>query len=45
MSNNKQRRSNGAVGFIVALVLLIFVLVAGNTGIFGAVSENLREQL
>ena len=45
MSNNKQRRSNGAVGFIVALVLLIFVLIAGNTGIFGAVSENLREQL
>ena len=45
MSNNKQRRSNGTVGFIVALVLLIFVLIAGNTGIFGAVSENLREQL
>ena len=45
MSTNKQRRSNGAVGFIVALVLLIFVLIAGHTGIFGAVSENLREQL
>ena len=45
MSNNKLRKGSGAIGFIVALVLLIFVLIAGNTGIFGAVSENLREQL
>ena len=45
MSNNKLRKGSGAIGFIVALVLLAFVIFAGQTNVFGAVSENLREQL
>ena len=45
MSNNKQRNRSGIIGFVVALVLLAFVLYAGNSNIFGAVSENLRQQL
>ena len=45
MSNNKQRRGSGALGFIIALVLLAFVIFAGQTDVFGAVSENLRERL
>ena len=45
MSNNKQRRGSGALGFIIALVLLAFIIFAGQTNVFGAVSENLRERL
>jgi len=45
MSNNKQQKNTGAVGFVIALVLLVFVVFAGQTNVFGAVSENLREQL
>ncbi len=45
MSNNKPRKGSGAIGFIVALVLFAFVIFAGQTNVFGAVSENLREQL
>ena len=45
MSNNKQRKGSGVIGFVIALVLLAFVLFAGNSNILGPVSENLREQL
>ena len=45
MSNNKSRRSSGAVGFIVALAILIFVILAGQTNVFGSVSEGLRSEL
>ncbi len=45
MSKNKSRTNSGVVGFIVALVLLIFVLFAGQSNALGPVSENLREQL
>ena len=44
MSNNTSRRS-GALGFIIALVLLAFVVFAGQSGIFGQVSEGLQEEL
>ena len=44
MNNNTSRRS-GALGFIIALVLLAFVIFAGQTGIFGQVSEGLQEEL
>ncbi len=43
MSRNKSR-SGGTIGFIVALVLLVFVILAGNTNILGSVSEGLREE-
>ena len=45
MSNNRSRRSSGVVGFIVALALLAFILFAGQSNIFGPVSEGLREEL
>ena len=45
MSNNNQRKSSGVLGFIIALVLLAFIIFAGQTNVFGAVSENLRERL
>lgn len=45
MSKNKSRTNSGVVGFIVALVLLIFVLFAGQSKALGPVSENLREQM
>ena len=44
MSNNKTR-SKGIVGFIVALALLLFVILAGNTNLLGSVSTNLRQEL
>ncbi len=43
MSRNKSR-SGGTIAFIVALVLLVFVILAGNTNILGSVSEGLREE-
>ncbi len=43
MSRNKSRRG-GTIGFIVAAVLLAFVILAGNTNILGSVSEGLREE-
>ena len=44
MSKNKTRQP-GAVGFIVAVAILAFVILAGQTNIFGAVSEGLRSEL
>ena len=44
MSKNKSRRSSGAVGFIVALLLLGFVIFAGETDRFGAISEGIRTE-
>lgn len=44
MSNSKSRRSSGAVGFLVALVLLVLIVVAGGTNVLGPVSEGLREE-
>ena len=44
MSKNKSRRSSGVVGFIVALLLLAFVIFAGKTDVFGSVSEGLRQE-
>ena len=44
MSNNTSRRS-GALGFIIALVLLAFVIFAGQSGILGQVSEGLQEEM
>ena len=45
MSSNKSRRGSGAVGFIVALAILVFVILAGQTNVFGSVSEGLRAEL
>ena len=44
MSKNT-KRSNGVVGFIVALLLLGFVIYAGQSNAFGPVSEGLRGEL
>ena len=44
MSNNTSR-SKGIVGFIVALALLLFVIVAGQTDILGSVSSHLKQEL
>ena len=44
MSNNKSR-SKGIVGFVAALVLLLFVILAGNTNLLGSVSTNLKQEL
>ncbi len=43
MSKNKSR-STGSIGFIVAVLLLVFVIFAGQTNVFGPVSESLREE-
>ena len=45
MSNNNQQRVKGLVGFLVALVLLAFVILAGQTNLLGSVSTQLREEL
>ena len=44
MSNNK-KSSNRVVGLVVALVLLAFVIFAGQSDVFGQVSEELRGEL
>ena len=44
MSKNT-KRSNGVVGFVVALLLLGFVIFAGQSDVFGPVSEGLRTEL
>ena len=44
MNNNKQRRFKGALGFLIALVLLGFVILAGQTNMLGSVSEGLRAE-
>ena len=44
MSNNKPRRT-GAMGLIVALVFLLFIVLASQTNLFGAVSQGLREEI
>ena len=45
MSNNNQNRAKGLVGFLVALVLLAFVILAGQTNILGSVSSQLKQEL
>ena len=45
MSNNNQQRVKGLVGFLVALALLAFVILAGQTNILGSVSTQLKEEL
>lgn len=45
MNKNKSRSGSGIVGFIVALLLLAFVIFAGQSGVFGPVSEGLHEEL
>ena len=45
MSNNNQNRAKGLVGFLVALVLLAFVILAGQTNILGSVSTQLKQEL
>lgn len=42
---NKNKSRSGIVGFIVALLLLAFVIFAGESGVFGPVSEGLHEEL
>ena len=44
MSNNK-KRSKGAVGFILALLLLGFVIFAGQSDVLGPISEGVRTEL
>ena len=44
MSKNKSRRKSGAVGFLVALALLAAVVFAGQSNLFGPVSEGLRQE-
>ena len=41
---SKKSRRNSAVGFIIALALLVFVILAGNTNILGPVSEGMRDE-
>ena len=45
MSSNKNHISRRTVGFIVALVLLAFIILAGQTNLLGAVSTNLKQEL
>ena len=45
MSNNNQNRAKGLVGFLIALVLLAFVILAGQTNILGSVSSQLKQEL
>ena len=45
MSNNNQQRVKGLVGFLVALALLAFVILAGQTNLLGSVSTHLKEEL
>ena len=45
MSNNNQNRAKGLVGFLVALGLLAFVILAGQTNILGSVSSQLKQEL
>ena len=42
---NKNKSRSGIVGFIVALLLLAFVIFAGQSGVFGPVSEGLHGEL
>ena len=45
MSSNKNHISRRTVGFVVALVLLAFIILAGQTNLLGAVSTNLKQEL
>ena len=44
MSKNKNNRSSGIVGFLVALLLLGFVVFAGQTDYLGPISADLRAE-
>ena len=44
MSKNKNSRSSGIVGFLVALLLLGFIVFAGQTDYLGSISADLRTE-
>ena len=44
MSKNKNNRSSGIVGFLVALLLLGFIVFAGQTDYLGSISADLRTE-